>query len=614
MPQSQPTVAVTDRELRQIFDYLRANPREAETILARMTPEEIDRLELITRSEETPADVTRGFTQGVKRGVTGLVSGLGGLMLQPPGVNIQQGVAMGEGMRETAGKAVEAAKAGRYSEMAGYGAATALAPIGGLWAADVGERAASGDVPGAVGEVVGSLGAGGAMGAMAGAARPVHVAPRPPLTPFERTRSPLLGTVEAVSEKSTAGRPTWERFRREQQAHLSRRGEEVQSTISPSRLGDERLGLKTSAEARAAAQERGRVLGELYQDIDRRIGNIRVDMRGLKATAKAQIYPLKVSAQHVATSELKKAIADLETAIEGPDSASFEVAQHVRSNLLAAERGMREALPDRGARIVQKLERTVTDAMHDTAAKGGTSVQWRLANQAWAKYKRDFHRGGLMAKLTTGVEREAVAPEQVADIYARASALDRARLQRYVSPDTTQALKGNLVGRWIREATSGELTKDAASTIAAQTGGAVPVSTPQHSGRQLMRRIETQGRRLLDRGETKRLVALADEYDRMSTRGRQEASLMTQSLNIGAPISAATMLVGGRPEAAATIAGGYGVVQFLAFLEAKLATNPNLLARYKTTINNAAWGAARGAEVSPALQSKERTTSEPMRH
>ncbi len=58
-------------------------------------------------------------------------------------------------------KAVQAAKEGRYSEMAGHGAASLL-PVVGPLAANIGEQAASGDYAGAAGRTIGML-AGGKM-------------------------------------------------------------------------------------------------------------------------------------------------------------------------------------------------------------------------------------------------------------------------------------------------------------------------------------------------------------------------------------------------------------------------------------------------------------------
>lgn len=71
----------------------------------------------------------------------------------------------------TAAKAKAAYGKGRYSEAAGYGAASAI-PFAGPWAAGMGEQAGTGDISGAAGQLAGGMAAGSAgSSALQGAAR-----------------------------------------------------------------------------------------------------------------------------------------------------------------------------------------------------------------------------------------------------------------------------------------------------------------------------------------------------------------------------------------------------------------------------------------------------------
>lgn len=150
-PRSNRTVTLsgdsppTEQELHQVFATLNQESAAPEQ------PSAISRFVGGAAETLNPVTMAQGVAQAVRHPIDTLQ-------------------AIGQQHADTFGKAREAFSEGRYSEAAGYGAATVL-PVLGPMAADIGEQAASGDVAGAAGALTGVLTPMAAARPLAGLAR-----------------------------------------------------------------------------------------------------------------------------------------------------------------------------------------------------------------------------------------------------------------------------------------------------------------------------------------------------------------------------------------------------------------------------------------------------------
>lgn len=393
------------------------------------------------------------------------------------------GEALGAAQVEQFGKARTAASEGRYSEMLGHGAASAI-PLLGPAAAEIGERAGRGELGSALGSVAGMAIPGAAVksfGALRGVGRVVpKKAPDIPMSLAERLRArgsitaPGVTKVESLSRKLFTSEGRFNRLRARQQQAIGAWASRVVEGISPTAGARATVGAGKRAKTslKEALDEAKDTIGREYTEINEMTHGLRVSKASLKAFAedrlrgvrKAADAPLEEIASHIDSSDLNTMRSQLQKIIDGPDFADFKTYQGIRSALYDLTRKTDVAIGGQAQGQSKRLVQLANDAMEEAAE--GSRLTWtgpdgttisladkvRNANASWRQLKTTFN-DSVISKI------QKSDPEEIHRVFERASVDDIQILKNELPTVDWDELRGKLLADAFNRSTGGEISK-----------------------------------------------------------------------------------------------------------------------------------------------------------
>jgi hypothetical protein len=259
-----------------------------------------------------------------------------------------------------AGKAAEAAREGRYSEMVGHGAATVL-PVIGPAAAAAGEQIGRGDVAGGLGAGVGLVGSVLAPAAITKVAKAVPILPRigrnvppavaeavqfglregVPVDVATATGNRFVRGAQRLTEESLGGSVIAEKARGAQGAALQATGERLAARTSPLPVAAEQAGqaVRDAVTARAAAYDAAADAGySKLRAIEAQHG-IAVDLAPTQAALRPIYDALKREAELVPLmGDKARALTALDRLMRAPDMAPLSIADSALGELKSLAR------------------------------------------------------------------------------------------------------------------------------------------------------------------------------------------------------------------------------------------------------------------------------------
>lgn len=304
-------------------------------------------------------------------------------------------------------KALADAKAGRYVEMLGHGAAAAL-PLLGPAAAAAGEQIASGDIAGGLGKAAGLIAP-----AVVGAAVPkatkvpaVAKAADPlaaeavefglrhgvPIDAATATGNRFVKAAQHVADRSLGGSLVAGKAAQRQTEGLATIGEQLAAKANPAPVSASQAGAAAQRGVNTIVKGQRLLADDAYETL-RAIEAIRNPMPVDLVPVKTAIEPLArqlAAKQRVTGSLMGKeatAAAKIDALLSGPDTVPLSVADAALSDLKALARSdhpdLRSVGQGEAARVVQDLHKAVDAA----AASGGPQAvsalrEGRLATEA----------------------------------------------------------------------------------------------------------------------------------------------------------------------------------------------------------------------------------------
>lgn len=435
--------------------------------------------------------------------------------------------------RETFGRAREAFQEGRYSEAAGYGAASAL-PLVGPMAAQIGEKIGSGDPTQqaqAVGHAIsGMLPVGVYRAARARAPMTAQqatartVTADVPLTVAERTGSPIASFAEGVTERTIPGSSVYGRFRDRQQASLQQAADQVVDRLSQTTARTpEEVGLTVQRALDEAKQSMRADLSARYAEIDTLTAGITVPTASLKAVVRPMLQRIRAEGQLIPPQELSRTTQILERIASAPRQLPFRAFQDARSDLLAITRSFGDPLPGKAAGVAKRLAAETDAAMMGAAERSGVEglvSKVRDAN-AQTKLLNERFNDTVIKKLIDA------DPEKVPS-YVRGADLASVReLAATIPAETMDTVRASIVRDMLNKSTQGELSSLSIGQQLGLTAEGRPVSTPKLSGASLRRQLESLGEPKLEtlfgRQVSRDLREIAAMAERIAPRAASQA-------------------------------------------------------------------------------------------